>query len=956
MSSFEIEDGVLKKYVGADEEVSIPDGVIKIGGWSFEGRRSLTSVSIPNSVVDIGSNAFTGCSSLESVTIPDSVVSIGDSAFSNCRSLKKVSVPDSVMHIGREAFSYTPWVQSMPEGFICAGKVVIGYTGNETEVVIPNGIRGIGDSAFQSRSKLTRITIPKGVTSIGMSAFSGCSGLTSVTIPKGVTGIGKSAFSGCSSLMSVTIPDGVMDIERGMFFGCSHLTCVTIPKSVNNIETDAFTGCSNLTSVIIPESTSDKGSSVSKACINLQVVKLLKSINIDNTDKNCFVLFESNKEKAFCLSYASKKGSDNISDFIKHGRWSVYDNELVNNGPKYKYKLNVRVAGALGRLMSPKELTEENRTAFTEIVKKNIKKIIPVAESVNYPELVDALFNLGLVDKQNEKAIRKLLASSKVPGIAALSEKEIQIGGDKEKGAKKAVNNKESSPLEIEYSRKFNAIKGEALLKNMKMSGVMIPVVYLRDGTPAPNSLFRFILVSYGSQKSGGYHFDIDADEAAQLLSRDSLSNAIDTVSGHLDGPNYPTVIPTLCRYGTAGQIKELIGLWKEWGDWSKFNRKGKTARKVFEESIILSNTREAALWLEKKNRLAEYASVRGISEAEVYERYLFDIGFDESGKKVFDLTQTKIVASLTSDMKISLFDEKKGKAVMSIPKKNIDPAVQKVAADEIADLRRNLKKLAKIKYDQLFLEYLVGEETDSEKWKAGYEHNPLLRRIASLLVWAQGDNTFIQTENGTVDCGGSRYVITDEKIRIAHPMEMNAGEIRSWQKYFASSGLKQPFSQIWEPVYSKRDILPDRYKGVAIKPFYLKNQEKRGITAEWYENEYYESKRLCIKGFEVEAQDADDWDTEEGLKLQITSIRPVKWNRRANSVIAFLDRITVYGRIKKDDMSIIKLMDAFTLEQICDFISVAIESRSVNVLASLMDYKNEHFKDFDPIDKFLLE
>ena len=45
-----------------------------------------------------------------------------------------------------------------------------------------------------------------------------------------------------------------------------------------------------------------------------------------------------------------------------------------------------------------------------------------------------------------------------------------------------------------------------------------------------------------------------------------------------------------------------------------------------------------------------------------------------------------------------------------------------------------------------------------------------------------------------------------------------------------------------------------------------------------------------------------------------------------------------------------------FTLAQITEFTAVAQEAKSTNVLALLMEYKNTHFADFDPMDEFTLE
>ncbi len=42
LNDFVIENGVLKKYKGKDSEVTIPNGVKKIGEWAFSGCKKLT--------------------------------------------------------------------------------------------------------------------------------------------------------------------------------------------------------------------------------------------------------------------------------------------------------------------------------------------------------------------------------------------------------------------------------------------------------------------------------------------------------------------------------------------------------------------------------------------------------------------------------------------------------------------------------------------------------------------------------------------------------------------------------------------------------------------------------------------------------------------------------------------------------------------------------------------------
>lgn len=71
---------------------------------------------------------------------------------------------------------------------------------------------------------ISEIIIPDYVTSIGDSAFANCGGITSITIGNGVTYIGNSAFKYCTELTNVTIPDGITYIGYSAFEYCFKLT------------------------------------------------------------------------------------------------------------------------------------------------------------------------------------------------------------------------------------------------------------------------------------------------------------------------------------------------------------------------------------------------------------------------------------------------------------------------------------------------------------------------------------------------------------------------------------------------------------------------------------------------------------------------------------------------------------------------------------------------------------
>ena len=80
---FVIKNGILKRYNGAGGDVTVPDGVSRIGKRAFFCCIELESVTLPSGVTKIGDEAFSSCLTLKSVRLPDSVTEIGTGAFCN---------------------------------------------------------------------------------------------------------------------------------------------------------------------------------------------------------------------------------------------------------------------------------------------------------------------------------------------------------------------------------------------------------------------------------------------------------------------------------------------------------------------------------------------------------------------------------------------------------------------------------------------------------------------------------------------------------------------------------------------------------------------------------------------------------------------------------------------------------------------------------------------------------
>ena len=108
---------------------------------------------------------------------------------------------------------------SSVDGLIIVDNELVGYTGTEATIVIPDGVTVICDGAFKGNTKIKKVTIPNSVKAIGTRAFYGCSSLENINIPEGITRIEEYTFYNCSKLSTFTFPSTLKYIGQYAFYG-----------------------------------------------------------------------------------------------------------------------------------------------------------------------------------------------------------------------------------------------------------------------------------------------------------------------------------------------------------------------------------------------------------------------------------------------------------------------------------------------------------------------------------------------------------------------------------------------------------------------------------------------------------------------------------------------------------------------------------------------------------------
>jgi hypothetical protein len=161
---------------------------------------------------------------ITSIVFPDSITEIRpDDDMVGCYfytgfHLKSISFPKNLKKIqgifSSPSLTAVKWPESLEE---------IGTAGEEG-----GGFPGAG---------FTKLVLPEGLKLIGDQAFTNCKNLTSVTIPGSIETIGNSAFASCPELTTVNIPAKAIKYPTlsewtGAFIGCPKLTGIAVRKAI----------------------------------------------------------------------------------------------------------------------------------------------------------------------------------------------------------------------------------------------------------------------------------------------------------------------------------------------------------------------------------------------------------------------------------------------------------------------------------------------------------------------------------------------------------------------------------------------------------------------------------------------------------------------------------------------------------------------------------------------------
>ncbi len=258
------------------------------------------------------------------------------------------------------------------DGSEFATVIITDYIAEETDVVIPNRLRGkkvisIDEGAFNG-TDITSVKLSDNIVSVGTNAFQNCAKLTSIDLGNSVKSIGDNAFSNCPELISVkfspsvekignvifgndtklatidlngnenfkfvdgviysadmttvyeslatadladySCPETVVNINGYAFYSQDELKSITLNNGVKSINEGTFIDCKGLTELTLPDSVVNVGTAILSGS-GIKTVKIPASVT--KIDDNAFFNAEEQvtivtTKGSYAAKYAERKG------------------------------------------------------------------------------------------------------------------------------------------------------------------------------------------------------------------------------------------------------------------------------------------------------------------------------------------------------------------------------------------------------------------------------------------------------------------------------------------------------------------------------------------------------------------------------------------------------------------------------------------------------------------------
>ena len=306
------------------KEFIAPDSFKEIWGYAFKDCKNLEKVDL-NKTTSIGDMSFENCTKLSSIVLPNTLVELGTYVFSGCTLLNNIKMPTNAIEITNTFIygsGYYNDTNNWENGILYIDNYLITTNNdllNQQSINVKEGTIVIAINAFTNNGKnLKSIVLPEGLKIIGSSAFSSLSSLSQINIPSSVISIGNNAFGATDlyenqsnwenggfyidnwllavdnvKMTEFTVKEGTVGVSDGksdtsLFpTKATSISSLTLPSTLKYIGNRSFARL-KITSLELPETLETMKEGAFMNCAFLESVNLEDCINLKSIGNQAF--------------------------------------------------------------------------------------------------------------------------------------------------------------------------------------------------------------------------------------------------------------------------------------------------------------------------------------------------------------------------------------------------------------------------------------------------------------------------------------------------------------------------------------------------------------------------------------------------------------------------------------------------------------------------------------------
>ena len=306
------------------KEFIAPDSFKEIWGYAFKDCKNLEKVDL-NKTTSIGDMSFENCTKLSSIVLPNTLVELGTYVFSGCTLLNNIKMPSNPIEITNTFIygsGYYNDTNNWENGILYVDNYLVTTNNdllNQQSINVKEGTIVIAINAFTNNGKnLKSIVLPEGLKIIGSSAFSSLYSLSQTNIPSSVISIGNNAFGGTDlyenqsnwenggfyidnwllavdnvKMTEFTVKEGTVGVSDGksdtsLFpTKATSISSLTLPSTLKYIGNRSFARL-KITSLELPETLETMKEGAFMTCAFLESVNLEDCINLKSIGNQAF--------------------------------------------------------------------------------------------------------------------------------------------------------------------------------------------------------------------------------------------------------------------------------------------------------------------------------------------------------------------------------------------------------------------------------------------------------------------------------------------------------------------------------------------------------------------------------------------------------------------------------------------------------------------------------------------